>query len=405
MQRPSWRVQRSCISTVNLSMPLMERPSKPKIRLLEPLSPKFHLLRKKTLSEPQSLLAMLYSELAVVVAPQTFPTPILIERAGPSTRKKFFEFFTVPIRNANTRAAYYRAIQQFLAWAERAGYQDLEDIEPITVAAYIEILQRRAAPPTVKQHMAAIRMLFSWLTEKGVLAMNPAREVKTERFSRTEGKTPAFVEGEVQTLLGAVDASTHTGFRDRALLGVLAYTFARIGAVVTLKVEDYYPSGKRFLLRFKEKGGKEKELPVHHKLEELLDEYLKATGLGDEPGSHLFPAALGKTGKLSRRPLVRTDAAEMLKRRLKQAGLPAHYSPHSFRATGITNFLENDGTLESAQRIAGHADSRTTNLYARRGQKVLLEDMERNAELGISLQMSSTVKSGVSRMNVLWERI
>jgi hypothetical protein len=87
------------------------------------------------------------------VAAQTFPAPILIERAGPSTRKKFFEFFTVPIRNANTRAAYYRAIQQFLAWAERAGYQDLEDIEPITVAAYLETLQRRAAPPTVKQHM------------------------------------------------------------------------------------------------------------------------------------------------------------------------------------------------------------------------------------------------------------
>jgi len=91
-----------------------------------------------------------------------------------------------------------------LAWVERAGYQQLEDIEPITVAAYIETLQRQAAPATVKQHMAAIRMLFSWLTEKGVLAMNPAREVKTERFSRTEGKTPAFVDGEVQTLLDAV---------------------------------------------------------------------------------------------------------------------------------------------------------------------------------------------------------
>src|SRR6201984_3596909 len=86
------------------------------------------------------------SELAVV-SPQTFPTPILIERAAPSTRKKFFEFFTVPIRNANTRAAYYRAIQQFLTWCERAGYQHLEDIEPITVAAYIETLQRQAAPP------------------------------------------------------------------------------------------------------------------------------------------------------------------------------------------------------------------------------------------------------------------
>jgi len=123
-----------------------------------------------------------------LISVDSFATPTIITRAGPSTRKKFFEFFTVPIRNANTRAAYYRAIQQFLAWVERAGYRDLEDIEPITVAAYVETLQRQAAPPTVKQHMAAIRMLFSWLTEKGVLAMNPAREVKTERFSRTEGK-------------------------------------------------------------------------------------------------------------------------------------------------------------------------------------------------------------------------
>ena len=164
---------------------------------------------------------------------------------------------------------------------------------------------------------------------------------------------------------------------DEARSRPLEVQACRIGAVVNLKVEDYYPSGKRYLLRFKEKGGKEKELPVHHKLEELLDQYLKATGLEKEPESPLFPAAIGKTGKLSRRPLVRTDAADMLKRRLKQAGLPAHYSPHSFRATGITNFLENDGTLEAAQRIAGHADSRTTKLYDRRGQKVLLEDMER----------------------------
>src|ERR1700687_6364056 len=177
------------------------------------------------------------SELAVVSV-DSFAAPTIIERAGPFTRKKFFEFFTVPIRNANTRAAYYRAIRQFLAWAERAGYEHLEDIEPITVAAYIETLQRLAAPSTVKQHIAAIRMLFSWLTEKGVLAMNPAREVKTERFSRTECKSPAFVDGGGQRLLDAVETSTHTGLRDGALLGTLAYTFARIGAVVNLKVED-----------------------------------------------------------------------------------------------------------------------------------------------------------------------
>jgi hypothetical protein len=136
------------------------------------------------------------SELAVISA-DSFQTPALITRAGPETRKKFFEFFTVPIRNANTRAAYYRATQQFLAWVERAGYQYLEGIEPITVTAYIETLQRQAAPATVKQHMAAIRMLFSWLTGKGILAMNPAREVKTERYSRTEGKTPAWRKSRI----------------------------------------------------------------------------------------------------------------------------------------------------------------------------------------------------------------
>src|ERR1700687_4318017 len=228
------------------------------------------------------------SELAIVSV-DSFATPTISTRADPSTRKKFFEFFTVPIRNANTRAAYYRAIQQFLAWVERAGHQQLEDIEPTTVPAYIETLQRKAAPPTVKQHMAAIRMLFSWLPEKGVLAMNPAREVKTERFSRTEGKTPAFVEGEVQTLLGAIETTTHTGLRDGALLGTLAYTFARIGAVVNLKVEDYFQTGKRSMIRFREKGGKETEIPVHHKLEEFLDQYLEISGLTNRPTAPLFP--------------------------------------------------------------------------------------------------------------------
>jgi site-specific recombinase XerC len=125
------------------------------------------------------------TELAVVAA-QSFQAPVLIERAGPSTKKKFFEFFTVPIRNAHTRAAYYRAIQQFLAWSERAGFSNLEDIEPIHVAAHIESHKGSAA--IIKQHMAAIRMLFAWLTEKGILAINLAREVKTPKFSRTEGK-------------------------------------------------------------------------------------------------------------------------------------------------------------------------------------------------------------------------
>ena len=97
------------------------------------------------------------------------------------------------------------------------------------MAAYIE--QHPGSPPTVKQHMAAIRMLFSWLTEKGILAMNPTREVKTQKVSRTEGKTPAPPAEEVQKFLESIDVSHLIGLRDRGLLAVMAYTFARIGAV------------------------------------------------------------------------------------------------------------------------------------------------------------------------------
>src|ERR1700745_2712369 len=141
---------------------------------------------------------------------------------------------------------------------------------------------------TFKQHMAAIRMLFSWLTEKGILAMNPAREVKTPKFSRSEGKTPAPPHEEVQNLLDSIDVRHVVGLRDRALLGVMAYTFARIGAVVALTPQDYFQVGKRSVIRFREKGRKEKEIPVHHKLRGYLDAYLKAAKLSEEPASPRF---------------------------------------------------------------------------------------------------------------------
>jgi len=142
--------------------------------------------------------------------------PAIIADIGPEAIRRYFSFFTVPIRNKNTRIAYYHAIGQFLDWCQRAGFRDLEDIEPIRVAAYVE--QHPGSPATIKQRMSAIRMLFSWPTEKGILAMNPAREVKTEKFSRTEGKTPAFDTEQVQKVLDKIDMSNEVGLRDRALI-------------------------------------------------------------------------------------------------------------------------------------------------------------------------------------------
>jgi site-specific recombinase XerD len=325
----------------------------------------------------------------IAIAPSPNFRPAALFTPTPKAAQRVLEFFTAQINNDHTRRAYLNATRRFADWCGSKNIDELSRVQPFHVAAFIKDLQDELSPPSVKQHLAALRMLFDWLVTGHVIDVNPAHAVRGPKYVVKKGKAPVLTAEEARALLDSIPVRKPSkegadagqpdllGLRDRALVGIMVYSFARIGAVIQMKVADYFVQGRRRWVRLHEKGGKEKELPVHHKLEELLDQYLKATGLEKEPESPLFPAAIGKTGKLSRRPLQRTDAADMLKRRLKQAGLPAHYSPHSFRATGITNFLENDGTLEAAQRIAGHADSRTTKLYDRRGQKVLLEDMER----------------------------
>lgn len=243
------------------------------------------------------------------------------------------------------------------------------------LAAYRE--QHSGSAPTIKQHFSALRMLFAWFVEKGISERNPVREVKTAKFSRGEGKTPAFSVEEIQQLFESFDTSSVIGLRDRALIGVMAYTFARVEAATAVTIRDYVHQGRRALIRLREKGGKEKEIPCHHKLEEYLDAYIQAAGISDQRDAPLFRTAAGRTGKFTENPMTRFDAYKMVRRRLKDAGIEGDFSNHSFRATGITTFLENGGSLESAQFIAGHADSRTTKLYDRRHRKATLEDLER----------------------------
>lgn len=152
----------------------------------------------------------------------------------------------------------------------------------------------------------------------------------------------------------------------------MVYSFARVGAVLALNVDDYFPKGKRWWIRLYEKGSKHHEMPLHHKAEGYLDAYIQAAGIGDEKKQPLF-RALDRHRQLSDRRLTRRDCLEMVKRRAKNAGIPENVCNHTFRGTGITVFLENDGKLEDAQRMANHASSKTTKLYDRRSDDVTVE--------------------------------
>ena len=277
--------------------------------------------------------------------------PTLIERAGQEAARRFLEFFTVNIRNPNTRAAYARAAGAFLRWCEGQGIGELGCVQPVHVAAYIEQLGREISPPSVKQYLAGIRVMFDWLVTGQVVPSNPANSVRGPRHSVSKGATPVLSSEEATALLASMNVSTVVGLRDRAIIAVMTYTFARVGAVVALNVEDYFPQKKRRWLRLHEKNGKVNEMPCHHKLEEQLDAYIKAAGIADDHKEPLFRAAIGKTKKLGPRAMSRTDVWYMVRRRAADAGIETAIGCHSFRATGITDYLTNGGRGASSRRI------------------------------------------------------
>src|SRR3954453_8392485 len=314
----------------------------------------------------------------LIACPSEFAVvPALIGRAGKPAARRFLEFFTVNIRNPNTRAAYGRAAGTFLAWCEDRGILELHQIQPVHVAAYIEELGREHSAPTVKQHLACLRMLFDWLVTGQVIPSNPAHAVRGPRHSVSKGATAVISSAEARELLDSMDPSNLVRLRDRALVAVMAFSFARVSAVVGLKLEDYYPQKKRWWLRLREKNGKVNEMPCHHKLEAYLDAYIEAAGIAADRKGPLFRAAVGRTGKLSEKPLSRTDVWYMIRRRAADAGIETKVGCHTFRATGITDYLTNGGKLEIAQRMAGHANAKTTGLYDRRNDDISVSEVER----------------------------
>jgi integrase len=219
-------------------------------------------------------------------------------------------------------------------------------------------------------------MLFDWLLTGQIVTSNPASSVRGPKYSLTRGKTPVLTASDARRLLDLVDISTLIGLRDRALIALMIFSFARVSAAISMDVEDYFLIGDQRWIRLQEKGGKHHEMPAHHELEAFTDSYLQAAQLVGQNGTPLFRAC-GRKGELSQSPLTRVEVYRMIQRRARSAGLDIDLCCHSFRATGITAYLNNGGTLENAQIMAAHKSPRTTKLYDRTDDKIMLEEVER----------------------------
>jgi len=313
----------------------------------------------------------------VPLLPFGFTLPALVSSADDRAQLRFLEFFAVTIRNGHTRRAYARAASEFLAWCEARGVGSIGSVQPLHVAAWVEQLGCAVSVPTVKQRLAGVRHLFDWLVTGQVVTTNPAASVRGPAHSVRRGKTPVLAPEEARRLLDAIDVTTPAGLRDRALIGLMVYSFARIGAALAMRVEDVFVQNRRLWVRLHEKGGKRHEMPCHHNLEEYLSAYLDGCALREDRKGPLFRTIARGTRRLSDTPLPQANAFQMVRRRAVAADIETAIGNHSFRATGITAYLKNGGTLERAATMANHASTRTTQLYDRRPDDVTLDEVER----------------------------
>ena len=294
--------------------------------------------------------------------------PRLVEQAGGNAHFAWEELFSAELRNQHTRRAYLHAVRQFLEWCELHELE-LRGITPGCVGSYYD--QLSASIPTKKQHLSALRCFFDRLVLRHAMGLNPAASVRGERYQLVEGKTPEITVDQERALLKSIRPSGVEGLRDRAIVATLIYTAARIGAVAGLKLGSVIQDGDQRFLRFLEKGGKVRDIPVREDLDRYVTAYLESAGLRSAPADGpLFRRLTRGTRVLKATAMTANDMGRMIKRRMSGIGLPAPLSPHSFRVGTITDLLTQGVPLEEVQHLAGHADPRTTRLYDRRQKKV-----------------------------------
>ena len=301
--------------------------------------------------------------------------PAVLVRAGKAACFAADEFFSSRISNPHTRTAYAHQVSRFLAWCEEQGLE-LRQVTPGQAGRFLDELP--GAAPTKNQALAALRHFFDVLVARHAALLNPFHSVRGVRHPFGEGRTPEATVEQARRLLASIQTDNVYGLRDRAVLGTLIYTGARVGAISRFRMQDLRDNGNHRSLQFSKKGGKSREVPVRHDLDEWIAAYLEGCSLTTAPKtSPLFRAGQRRGSPLTDRAMSPLAVQLMLKRRLRAAGLPKILSPHSFRVLVVTDLLSQNVPLEDVQYLAGHAHPRTTQIYDRRRRRVSRNLVER----------------------------
>ena len=299
----------------------------------------------------------------------------VIEDAGGGAILAAEEFFLAGLPNRHTRRAYTRHVEDFLAWCGEHEVA-LAAVSPGDAAAWIDA--KAASVSSQRMALAALRRFFRLLVTRHAILLNPFDSVRgPRREDRREGKAALITPAQVRHLLQTIDLSRPTGLRDRAVLGTLAGTGARVGAISRLRIRDFRDFGDHRTLRLHEKRGLVREIPVRVDLDGWIHAYLLLVAGELAPAGPLFRPLRLPTQRFADHAMRPGTIRAMLKRRLRDAGLPSIITPHSFRAMVVTDLLTQGVPIEDVQYLVGHAHPSTTLIYDRRARSVSRNTVER----------------------------
>jgi len=288
-----------------------------------------------------------------------------------------YKSFLSQMVNKNTHTSYANGINLFFAHIHNFGIKELIDVEPKHISRFLSWMNdQKYGVSTTRLYLSALRMFLDHCVVDGLITVNPSKAVKLPRHSSKTGKTPVIVPEQVRQILDSIPLKTQADYRDRALISLMVFSFFRVSAALSLIVKDYELRGHQRWIIGEEKGSKRHEMPVHPTLEIMLDDYISKCDL-TKPATPLFQSSTARGGYLTGRNFDRTAAWRMVRRRAQSAEVHRDIGNHSFRATGITTYLNAGGSLEDARVMANHSNATTTKLYDRTGDKVKIKEVNR----------------------------
>ena len=305
--------------------------------------------------------------------------PMVLVRCCQLGVKHYNDYLHLSIPSDDSRQTYKSAISLFFRFCDDSDIAEMVDVEPIHVLAYLDHRTKELGRiASARTHFSAIKSLFQYLVEKEFLASNPAASVAYSFVDSRKVKTAIISSKDVRRLLLSIPDNPNeperpakqTDLRDKALIGLMAYTFVRIGGALSANIGNFRYDNRTMWLDMIEKGTKEHSLPISGAPRAFLEQYISACGLNDK-SAPLFQSA-NRNGQLTGKRYDRGNSRRMIAARAKALGIAGNTKNHTFRATGITHFLEGGGRIDDAQDIANHADSSTTRRYDRRSNQRLI---------------------------------